>query len=164
VNRVTDLVAGYQLLPPGCRYTPQAERRRQAHVRPHPPELVRISQRVCNGHATHEQPEATAPDESDLSVGTTYAWTATFASTTPAWADDAHADLVTTQNLEADIAILFEKVSVDLDARVKAKTDAIVQQAADRQIATLLERLEQNLTISREITKRVDSQLALRGN
>lgn len=99
-----------------------------------------------------------------VAVGTTYAWTATFASTTPAWADDAHADLVTTQNLEADIAILFEKVSVDLDARVKAKTDAIVQQAADRQIATLLERLEQNLTISREITKRVDSQLALRGN
>ncbi|MFP6607332.1 MAG: hypothetical protein VCC19_12220 [Myxococcota bacterium] len=98
-----------------------------------------------------------------ITVGTTYAWTDTFAATTPVVAD-VSADATLTRNLEANLASFSEKFNADLDARVKLQTDAIVQQAAERQVAVLLQHLDQKLTISNETWKRVDSQLVVRRN
>ena len=90
-------------------------------------------------------------------VGTAYAETSTFANSTPALADDAPGDPVDTRNLDA---ALFEKLSVGLDAWVELKTDGIVQQATEKQIAAFLRHVEQNLATSREISKIVDRQFA----
>ena len=98
-----------------------------------------------------------------VTVGTTYAWTDTFAAATPEVAD-VSANATLTWNLEANLASFSEKFNADLDARVKLKTDAIVQQAAERQVAVLLQQLDQKLTISNETWKRVDSQLVVRRN
>ena len=95
-----------------------------------------------------------------VAVGTTHAPTDAFADEFSGVADDAPADPEVVRNLEADLAVLSERVSADLDARVKAKTDAIVQQAAEQQIAALLHRSQQNLAMRREVSNRVDHRMA----
>lgn len=99
-----------------------------------------------------------------VATGTAYPWTTAAADTAPAVADLALADPIVIQDLEADLAALFEKVSTHLDTRVKQQTDAIVQQAAEQQITTLLQRLEARRAMSSEISKRVDRQLIARRN
>ncbi|MEE2672864.1 MAG: hypothetical protein VX466_03660 [Myxococcota bacterium] len=99
-----------------------------------------------------------------VATGTAYPSTTAAADTAPAVADQAPANPVVIQNLEANLAALFEKVSTHLDTRVKQQTDAIVQQAAEQQITTLLQRLEARRAMSSEISKRVDRQLIARRN
>lgn len=99
-----------------------------------------------------------------VATGTAYPSTTAAADTALAVADQAPANPVVIQNLEANLAALFEKVSTHLDTRVKQQTDAIVQQAAEQQITTLLQRLEASRAMSSEISKRVDRQLIARRN
>ena len=55
---------------------------------------------------------------------------------------------------------IFEKIRNELDRRVQMKTEAIIRQITEAQINTLLRQFEQNLTIPREISTRVERQLA----
>ena len=90
-----------------------------------------------------------------VAVGTTSARADTFAAVP----EDTPADPALVRDLEAELAVLAEKVRADLDVRIQRKTDAIVQQAAEQQIAALLQRTEQNLAMFREISKRIDERI-----
>ena len=103
-----------------------------------------------------------------IAVGTTYARTDTFAETTaaaPAAVDeDTSVDPDAVRDLEAYMAVLFEKVSADLDARIKLKADAIVQRASEQSVSALGNLLDRRLAtltdaVRRDLEAHVDERV-----
>jgi hypothetical protein len=78
---------------------------------------------------------------------------------TPSLASDRPADPARVRELKADLGVLFEKIGADLDARARAKADALAERAASENMATLLEHAEQNLVLSRSISHGMDRRL-----
>ena len=61
--------------------------------------------------------------------------------------------------MQSTLAALAEEVSADLDARVKAETDAILQQVVDQEIAALLKQRHQNLARRHKTPNSVGPQM-----
>lgn len=89
-----------------------------------------------------------------VAVATLQAPTQVSADPPPATSEETAADPAAVQALEADLAVLSKKVSADLDARVRAATDAVVEQATAKQIAAALQQSRQNLAMRSEIAGR----------
>lgn len=76
------------------------------------------------------------------------------ADSPPVASDDSPVEPAVVRDLEADLVVLFDKVSADLDARIATKTDSIAQQAADEQVAALLQRAEQEFAARNPVPRR----------
>ena len=94
-----------------------------------------------------------------VAVGTTNAPTDVFAETPAAVATTTSPALGVVLDMQSALAALGQEVRVDLDARVNAQTDAILQQVVDQEIAALLEQRQQNLARRHKTPNSVGPQM-----
>jgi len=94
-----------------------------------------------------------------VAVSTTSAPTVVFAETPAAVAAERSPALGIVLDMQSTLAALGQEVRVDLDARVNAQTDAILQQVVDQEIAALLEQRQQNLARRHKTPNSVGPQM-----
>ncbi len=94
-----------------------------------------------------------------VTLGTASVSTDVFAEPPATGVADTSPALAVVQEMQANLEILAEEVSADVDGQVEAKIDAILQQAVDRQIAALLEQRQQSLAAQSKIPNSVDPQI-----
>ena len=94
-----------------------------------------------------------------VALGTANSPTDVFAQPPTAVAAATAPALEVTRDMQTDLAVLAEQVGASLDERVKAQTDAILQQVVDQEIAALLEQRQQKLARRTQAPNSVHPQM-----